>query len=119
MRAKASRPHRARASRLRQRLEREIDALRALEGRRSRWGEAWAYHLEGQEILHFHGDHEIDLRLTRAVIRAERERLTADPRVWLGDRQREWVEVSIATAADLPFLVNLVKQAIRANWRSH
>ena len=105
----------AKASRLRQRLEREIEALRALEGRRSRWGDAWAYHLEGREILHFHTDHEIDLRLTRGVIRAERARLAADSRVRLGDRQRDWVEVSIATAADLPFVLELVKWAIRTN----
>ena len=109
---------RAKASRLRQRLEREIEALWALEGRRSRWGDAWAYHVEGREILHFHGDHEIDLRLTKRVIRAERARLEADPRLRLGDRQRDWVEVSLATAADLPFVLELVRRAIRANRRT-
>ena len=108
----------AKASRLRQRLEREIEALRALEGRRSRWGDASAYHLEGREILHFHSDHEIDLRLTKRVIRAERARLTADPRVRLGDRERDWVEVSLAAASDLPFLVELIRLAIRANRRA-
>ncbi len=101
--------------RLRARLQRELQRLRLLEGRRSRWSEAWSYQLRGREILHFHGDSEIDLRLTHAVIRSERERLASDARIGLGRRERDWVTVRFEATADMPFVLELVRLAIRAN----
>lgn len=103
--------------RLRRRLEQQLEALRALEGRRSRWSAVWSYHLAGREILHFHTDRELDLRLTRRVIRAEGERLASDPRVEIGPRERDWVSVRFETASDLPFVLELVRLAVRANRR--
>ncbi len=85
-RSTVSRPS---GSRLRDRLEREIETIRALQGTRSRWSEQWSYRLDGREVLHFHGESEIDLRLTRQVIRRERERLAADPRLMIGARERD------------------------------
>lgn len=107
-----------RRDRLRQRLERELERLRVLEGRRSRFSEAWSYHLDAREILHFHSDRAIDLRLTRRVIKDERQRLESDPRVRMGGRQRDWVELRMETAADVPFVMSLIDLAIRANRRS-
>ncbi len=101
--------------RLRARLERELERLRPLEGRRSRWSEAWSYQLRGREVLHFHGDQEIDLRLTHAVIRTEHERLANDARTGLGRRERDWVTVRFTATADIPFVLELVRLAIRAN----
>ena len=39
-----------------------------------------AYWVNGKKIAHFHED-ELELRLTRAVISANRARLRADPRI--------------------------------------
>lgn len=101
--------------RLRRRLEREIEGLRKLQGRRSRFSDAWAYFADGREIVHFHSDHAVDVRLTRRVIRGRWEVLAADARVRLGGRQRDWVEVTFASVGDLPFVLELVRLAIRAN----
>ena len=103
------------ARRLRKRLETEIEKLRRLEGRRSRWSSLWSYWIDGREIVHFHRDGSVDVRLTRAAIRERRAALVADPRVGLGAPSRDWVSVTLASPADVPLAVELVKVAIAAN----
>lgn len=75
----------------------------------------WSYWLNGCEILHFHADDELSVRLTHAAIREQRARLEADPRVRLGPRSRDWVDVTFASETDLPLVLDLVRSAIAAN----
>jgi Family of unknown function (DUF5519) len=69
----------------------------------------------GKELAHFHHDHELDLRLTAAVI--ARERLVHPP----GSKahptrgaKSPFIEVRFTTAADLDRVVALVRLAIAA-----
>jgi hypothetical protein len=66
-------------------------------------------------VAHFDADGALDIRLTRAVIRAKREELGANPQVSLRPRASDWLEVRVATADDLELAVLLVGQAVLAN----
>ncbi len=66
--------------------------------------------------MHFHGDDEVSVRLTRRGIR-ERPDLRVDPRVRLAPRERDWVDVPLRASADVAFVVELVRRAIVANRR--
>lgn len=101
--------------RVRRRLEREIEGLKKLRGRRSRFSNAWSYWVGDHEILHFHADGWLDLRLTRPGVRARRDVLAADPRVRLGAPSRDWIEVLVSSEGDVPFALELVRLAIAAN----
>jgi hypothetical protein len=76
---------------------------------------AWLAH--GKEILHFHGEDVVDLKLGKKEIRSRREELRADPRVTLRkSSSAEWLEVGIRSRKDLLYVVSLVK--IAASGRS-
>ena len=82
-----------------------ILGLRGVELRRSRFTGDEAFFAGTREIAHFHGERALDIRLTRARIRA------------LGDARarRDWLEFRFARRADLDRAVDLVREAIRAN----
>jgi hypothetical protein len=67
----------------------------------------------GKEFAHFHDDNELDIRLTRSVIRREGLVHPTNSRVH-PDRSRNsrWIEVRLDNAADLERLIHLVKLAI-------
>lgn len=72
--------------------------------------------VDGKEILHPGEGHSYDVRLTRAVIRQMRIRLRSDPRVTLrSSASADWVEVTLGSAADEEFLVELVELAVAAH----
>ena len=56
-----------------------------------------AFWAGGKEIAHFEGAHAIDLRLTRAQIRARRDELRADARVVLRSASSDWLTVEFRT----------------------
>ena len=67
----------------------------------------------GKALAHFHNDHEIDIKLTRALI--EREGLVhpADSKVHPGrSRNSHWIEVRFTTSRQVERVVELVKLAI-------
>jgi hypothetical protein len=88
--------------------------LPGLEARRSRCGPDVAFFLEGAEIAHFHADDEIDVRLTKKVLRINREALAGDPRVVPRRSASDWVAVRFATAQDAEFAASLVRLAYEA-----
>lgn len=71
--------------------------------------------VDGTEIVHRDADGTLDLRLTRAVIREQRPRLKADPRVTLPRSGGDWVEIRVEDDDDLPFVVELVELAAAAH----
>ena len=101
-----------RGDRIRRQIETEIEALGVLRGRRSRLADTWAYFLDGKEIVHFHGEREIGIRLTHALMRAHGARLEQDARVRM--ERRDWIDVVFAFRTDVPFVLDLVRLAIRA-----
>ena len=67
----------------------------------------------GKAFAHFHNDHEIDIKLTRALI--EREGLVhpADSKVHPGrSRNSHWIEVRFTTPQQVDRVVALVKLAL-------
>jgi hypothetical protein len=68
---------------------------------------------QGKEFAHFHHDHEIDLRLTRKVIRAlglsHPERSEFHPARAAGS---QWIEVRFHSTDEVHRVVELVKHAI-------
>ncbi len=69
----------------------------------------------GKEIAHFEGEHAIDLRLTKAAIRARRAELRADPRVTLRASSSDWLTVEYTSAADEDFVCALAEVATAAH----
>jgi hypothetical protein len=67
----------------------------------------------GKDFAHFHDDGELDIRLTRVVIKREGLIHPRDSRVH-PDRtvNSPWIEVRFTTRADLGRVVRLVKLAI-------
>lgn len=71
--------------------------------------------VNGTEIAHFEGEHAIDLRLTKAEIRARRPGLRADPRVALRTSSSDWLTVAFSSAADEDFVLGLAEIAAAAH----
>jgi Family of unknown function (DUF5519) len=69
----------------------------------------------GKEIAHFDGPHAVDLRLTRAAIRARRAELRADQRVELRASSSDWITVTVSSPADEEFLIGLAVVAAAAH----
>lgn len=67
----------------------------------------------GREFAHFHHDHEIDLRLTRKLIKdlglSHPERSVQHPKRSAGS---QWIEVRFHTPEEVHRVVDLVRHAI-------
>jgi len=74
-----------------------------------------AYWVNGKEIAHFHGDADMELRLTRAVISEQRGRLKSDPRVELRRGSSDWITIHPTKTADLQFVLELAELAAAAH----
>ena len=80
----------------------------------SRFNDGEAFFVGRREIAHFHTGHELDLRLTRGVIRELREALAGNPKVTLRGGS-DWLEVRFPRRTDLAPTLALVARAIEAN----
>lgn len=96
-------------------LERRLRDLPLLTRRKSRFGDSQSYFVADREIAHFHGDERMDVRLTKERIRELKADGALDARVRTRGPSAEWASVRVADARDLPFVVHLVEEAIRAN----
>jgi hypothetical protein len=81
----------------------------------SRYGHTLAFWANGKEIAHFEAASVIDIRLTRAVIRDLRASFKTDDRVLLRPSGADWITVHFRTAADVDFVVGLVRRAADAH----
>jgi hypothetical protein len=59
----------------------------------SRFKDDLAYWVDGTEIAHLESDRELDVRLTRRMIREHRADLRADPRIRLRPNSSDWITV--------------------------
>ncbi|MFD9335301.1 luciferase family protein [Streptomyces sp. NPDC060028] len=66
-----------------------------------------------QEIVHFHGEHEADVHLTRAMITKLRPALSRSTAVRLRTGS-EWVTVRLDIGSDIDLLATLVSAALQA-----
>lgn len=100
-------------AKLRASLTKQLELIPGLEDRPSKVAGGSAIFFNGKEIAHFHDDHEIDVRLTRKVIRQEGLHHPSDSKI---HRHRspssEWIEVRFRTAKDVAEVVRLFKLAL-------
>lgn len=82
---------------------------------RSRWRGRVAYLLDEREVAHFHGSNEIDLRLTRDMIRERRAALRGDPRVGFRRGSSDWLTVKLRAPEDVEFVFDLFEELWRAS----
>jgi len=82
--------------------------------RTSRFSERPAFWLGRREIAHYHDGNEIDVRLTRKVIRRLKSELEADRRVQMRGSS-DWVELRFPRRADLARVLELLELACEAN----
>ena len=73
-----------------------------------------AYWVNAKEIAHFH-DGSLELRLTRALIRAHRERLRADRRIERRAPSSDWIVVRCGSSRDVALVRELAELAAAAH----
>src|SRR5215471_10515217 len=71
--------------------------------------------VDGVQIAHFREADVVEVRLTKAGIRADRARLGADSRVTLRKNPSDWLQVRFARPADIAFVSELVSASIAAH----
>lgn len=76
---------------------------------------ARAYWAGGKQIVNLFSAERVELRLTKPVIRAQRDRLRDDPRVELRPNASDWVTVVVSRAADAGLVVELAQWAAAAH----
>jgi Family of unknown function (DUF5519) len=100
---------------VRDELERRLREVPGLARRPSRYGHTFAYFAGGREIAHFHRDGRVDVRLTRELIRERVSERALDGRVRTRGPSADWVSVPLEGVKDLPLVLSLVEDAVRAN----
>ena len=68
-----------------------------------------------REVAHFDGPGEVDVRLTRQVIRERRAELRSDERVELRRGTSDWIRVRVCLNADVDHAFAFVRDAVAAN----
>ncbi len=96
-------------------IERRLAAVPGLTARESRYGHGPAFYVGRREVVHFHGDGRMDVRLTAEVIRLRRREGGFDDRVTPEGGARDWVKVRVAAPSDVALAVDLAEEAVRAN----
>ena len=88
--------------------------MRGLQVRPSRFkkGHTDALWLGTREIAHCHNG-QVDVRLTRGVVRQLRDELRADARIDLRGPGYDWILVRVRNAADVDRAIELLRHAIR------
>lgn len=90
--------------------------LRGITLRDSRFrgrGHRTALWLGKREIAHCHNG-QVDVRLTRPVVRELRRELASDARIDLRGRGYDWILIRVRTAADVERALELLRHAMRA-----
>ena len=101
------------STKLKTALIRQLEQIPGIEGRPSRVAGGASLFFRGKEIAHFHNDHEIDVRLTRRIIRAEGLKHPGNSDFHAGrSASSEWFECRFHSASQVDEVVRLFKLAI-------
>ncbi len=98
---------------LKHQLLASLASIEGFEAQPSKVAGGTALFFRGKEFAHFHNDHEIDLRLTRKVIKSLG--LSHPPRSQLHPTRSvssQWIEVRFNTEAEAHRVAELVRLAI-------
>jgi hypothetical protein len=96
-------------------IERRLTSIPGLTPRESRYGHGLAFYVGRREVVHFHGDQRMDVRLTAEVIRRRKSEGGLDDRVTPEGGAPNWVKVRVSEARDIALAVVLAEEAVRAN----
>jgi hypothetical protein len=100
-------------SNLRKKLVEKLKAFEGLEDKPSKVAGGSAIFYNGKEIAHFHNDNEIDVRLTKKIIKREGLTHPTDSQI---HHQRsansEWIELRFSSAEHVDEVVRLFKLAL-------
>jgi hypothetical protein len=83
--------------------------------RRSRFGDKPALFVASREVAHLEAPGVVDLRITSAGWTRARSRYGGDPAVHRDPSRRDWIEIHLASRADLGRLGDLFAIAMAAN----
>jgi hypothetical protein len=100
---------------VREDIERRLKEVQGLTARESRYGHGLAFYVGQREVVHFHGDQRMDIRLTAEVIQQRRREGVLDDRVTPEGGAPNWVKVRVSDARDVELAVVLAEVAVRAN----
>lgn len=98
-------------------IERRLRGIPGLTPRESRYGHGLAFYVARREVVHFHGDERMDVRLTAEVILRRRREGPFDDRVRPEGGAPNWVKVRLSSPRDVALAVELAEEAVRANAR--
>ena len=90
-------------------------ALGPVVEKRSRYADKPALVLDRREIAHAEAPGIIDLRISAAAWRTHRAAWHEDPAVSADPSRRDWIELRVASPADVRRLQPLLEASIRAN----
>jgi hypothetical protein len=96
-------------------IERRLATFPGLIARESRYGHGLAFYVGRREIVHFHGEERMDVRLTAGVIQRRQREGGLDDRVKPEGGAPNWVKVRVAEARDIALAVALAEEAVRSN----
>ena len=91
------------------------EAGTVVEERSSRYADKPAVYQDGREIAHLEGPGHIDLRITHGAWSQIREGYAQDPAIAVDPGRRDWIELHLASTADVERLGQLIKTAASAN----
>lgn len=94
-------------------LVKQLEKIPNLEDRPSKVAGGSAIFFKGKEIAHFHHDHEIDVRLTKKIIKAEGLSHPGDSKFHHRSPNSEWIELRFTKNEDLAEIVRLFKLALK------
>lgn len=98
---------------LRSELIKKLEKIPGLEDRPSKVAGGSAIFYNGKEIAHFHDDNEIDVRLTKKVIRREGLNHPSDSTIHKHrSPNSEWIEIRFRKSGDVEEVVRLFKMAL-------
>ncbi len=96
-------------------IERRLTAVPGLTPRDSRYGHGLAFYVGRREVVHFHGEDRMDVRLTAEVIQRRTREGRFDARVTPEGGVPNWVKVRVFGPRDVALAVVLAQEAVRAN----
>ncbi|MCB0393491.1 MAG: DUF5519 family protein [Bdellovibrionales bacterium] len=100
---------------LREELIEKLEKIPGLEDRPSKVAGGSAIFFRNKEIAHFHHDNEIDLRLSKKLIKSEKLIHPKDSKVHSGrSPTSNWIELRFKTKKDIDNIVRLFRLAIEA-----
>ncbi|MBK7960642.1 MAG: DUF5519 family protein [Bdellovibrionales bacterium] len=98
---------------LRSELVKKLERIPGLEDRPSKVAGGSAIFYRDKEIAHFHNDNEIDIRLTKKVIRKEGLNHPTDSKIHKHRApSSEWIEIRFRKSKDVDEVVRLFKFAL-------